>query len=247
MERRSGADPPSIMQIQDHEEQTEKQQQQKAPKTKGRNHPKPKIKQRGKMTKKKRRLSGQQQEGKGWSHVNPKRSLKRQRTDRTTNIADSKQDSQEMAEDIASQQPEQQKQGKMAEYVQDSTSVEEDPPGQQKQWRSEDKPVKGKHGRKMQSFTSPQYEDVLKKKEINTNVKQYQPEVPSGKGEMEKEIQKEGQQSPPKKRQRTIFEFAGMRIQDRSDRPSQIEALETSGEHMESNTTDSDKIARTDQ
>ena len=78
-------------------------------------------------------------------------------------------------------------------------------------------------------------------------MKQYQPEAPSGKGEMEKEIQKEGQQSPPKKRQRTIFEFAGMRIQDKPDRPSQIEAMETSGEHMESNITDGDKIARTAQ
>ena len=78
-------------------------------------------------------------------------------------------------------------------------------------------------------------------------MKQRQPEVPSGKGEAEKEMPKEGQQSHQKTRQRTIFEFAGMRNQDRFDGPRQNEAKETLGEQMDSNPMGSGKMARIDQ
>ena len=121
--------------------------------------------------------------------MNPKRNQKRQRAGKATNTSDNKHDHHALIEGAASQQSEPKKEGGKFEYTQDPPSMEEgfvDP-----QQRSGEEDRKSKRGRTIQSFTSPQFEDTLKTREIFTDVKQRQQEVPSNKGETEREVPKE--------------------------------------------------------
>ena len=82
------------------------------------------------------------------------------------------------------------------------------------------------------------------------DAKQNQPETSGKKTEQEKEMPKPEQQSQPRKRQRTIFDYAGMRGKDGQGTVHQQKERPQPGEVMESNPIDSDQTqnkARTDQ
>ena len=247
MERRSGADPPTKQQIQDLEEQTEQKPQKEAG-IKGKVHQKIKYKQKGKIIKKKKRPGGLQMEGEGWSHVNPKRGLKRQRTGKSERTPDKLQDHETVTNETESQRSDQKEDDDVMEHPQNLHREEEAEKGQQQRKVQEGQ----QNPREGLARLSPnqQLESSTTKMGSLMDAKQNQQGTSGKKREQEKEMPKPEQQNQPRKRQRTIFDYAGMRAKDGQGTVHQQKEKPTPGEVMECNPTDSDQMqnkARTEQ
>ena len=119
-------------------------------------------------------------EGKGWSNVNPKRSLKRQRTGKSEIAPDKRQEHDIMTNETGSQRSEQKEEDKTMEYEQDPQWVEEVNKAQQ--LRKEDKGQQNYSEGLTQSPLNRQMEANPFKMGTHLDAKQNQPEASGKKG-----------------------------------------------------------------
>ena len=187
-------------------------------------------------------------EGKGWSHVNPKRSLKRQRTGKSERTPDKLQEHETVTNETESQRSDQKEDDDVMEHPQNLHREEEAEKGQQQRKVQEGQ----QNPREGLARLSPnqQLESSTTKMGSLMDAKQNQQGTSGKKREQEKEMPKPEQQNQPRKRQRTIFDFAGMRTKDGQGTVHQQKEKPTPGEVMECNPTDSDQMqnkARTEQ
>ena len=212
MARRSGADPPPIAQIQDHAEKADKRRQLGQLDLK-RKVLKPKSKPKARVSKKKKRLSGQQNEQKMKGRKGVKRHLKRQMSGKQTKISD-----KTKAEPMSMEQSDEEPSENDADMIHPDQKRDSQPPMESKKSKRRidaDEEVEAMEGQGQSPLLSPGQEGNIRPR-IKDLARVYNPPLDSTTENKEgygKDVKKGIQTNQPKKRQRTIFEFAGMKSQ----------------------------------
>ena len=210
MARRSGADPPPIAQIQDHAELVGRQKQTSQQKAKHQG-PKPKGKQKVRTSRKKKRTNGQQSEPKGRGCKGAKRHLKRQTSGKPKKMLSGNKARQDMNElkdeDMSEPHKEEERLGRKQDIL---SLMKGNKTAHSKYVRGKMEKEDGQ--KQVNQSSSGQEADAMSGITGVVQAQYCQLGSASDNNEDHEKEQKKGKQlSPPKKRQRTIFEYSGMR------------------------------------